>query len=174
METSPYWVPSAFSVYFTTSARILQLLSYVAYWERIQLLSVTNECDNMRYSVGCCQASEQFCHHLCHSFMSRGRRACSPDVLAYVIFSKQDIKWNLLPAALFCLSHWGAIVHKTSSGWMRFISTESGVGTLFLPTQVNPMQLKVSYCKAPTSSYQVALRFEDFLWKSLQEIGILL
>lgn len=139
VETSLYCVPSALSVYFTTSARILQLLVYAAYWESIQLLSVTNKCDNMRYFVGCCQASEQLYHHLCHSFMSRGRRACSPDVPAYVIFSKQHIKWNLLPAALFCLSNWGAIVHKTSNEWMRFISTESGVGTLFLLTQVNPL-----------------------------------
>lgn len=40
------------------------------------------------------------------------------------------------------------------------------MGVLFLPAQVNPFpgrQLKISQSKESTSSYQVALRFEDFL-----------
>lgn len=76
--------------------------------------------------------------------------ACTPDVLARYFFPQQYKKWNLLPAALFCLNNWGVNVHKTSKVWMRFLSTESGMGVLLLPTQVNPFpgrQLKISHSK---------------------------
>lgn len=77
-------------MFFTAYARI-QLPSSASYWERIELLSVTNECDNTRCFVGHCQASEQFCHHLCHTFMSRGR-AHALQMCLHVIFSQQYIK----------------------------------------------------------------------------------